>query len=84
MAQMTIDSDGALALLEARLRAQEIVLQCLCKAIASLDATSGQAIALALEVAELEQAESKGEEDEVVRFLRRFRAQFERRLRWTT
>ena len=66
-----------LASLEARLRAQAIVLQCLCKVIATLDPNSSHAVAVALEVAELEQAEITGEDDEVVRLLRRFREQFE-------
>jgi hypothetical protein len=75
-----------LALLEARLRAQELVLQSLCKAIATIDRRSAHAVALALEVAELEQIEAAGEEDETVRLLQRFREQleepqFERR-RW--
>jgi hypothetical protein len=66
-----------LELLEARLRAQGVVLQALSKAIASLDPRTGHAIALALEVAELEQLEVMGEEDEVVRLLRRVREQME-------
>ncbi|MDF3061841.1 MAG: hypothetical protein K0S06_1950 [Microvirga sp.] len=66
-----------LELLEARLRAQEVVLQSLCKAIASIDRRCGHAVALALEVAELEQLEAIGEEDETVRLLRRFREQVE-------
>jgi hypothetical protein len=66
-----------LELLEARLRAQEVVLQSLCKAIALIDRRSGHAVALALEVAELEQLELIGEEDETVRLLRRFREQVE-------
>ena len=66
-----------LELLEARMRAQDVVLQSLYKAIASLDRRSGHAIALALEVAELEQLEIMGEEDEVVRLLRRVREQVE-------
>jgi uncharacterized coiled-coil protein SlyX len=66
-----------LELLEARLRAQEVVLESLCKAIASMDRRSGHAVALALEVAELEQLEAAGEEDETVRLLRRFREQVE-------
>lgn len=72
----TISTELRLSVLEARLHAQEVVLQCLCKAIASIDGRSGHAIALALEVAELEQAEITGEDDEVVRLLRRFREQF--------
>ncbi|HEX8168005.1 MAG TPA: hypothetical protein VF601_19730 [Beijerinckiaceae bacterium] len=63
--------------LEARVRAQEVVLQCLCRAVATLDGRSAHAVAVALEVAELEQAEITGEDDEVVRLLRRFRDQFE-------
>jgi uncharacterized coiled-coil protein SlyX len=79
-------TERRLELLEARLRAQEVVLQSLCKAIALMDSRSGHAVALALEVAELEQLELTGEEDEVVRLLRHFREQleepqFERR-RW--
>jgi hypothetical protein len=70
-------AEPRLASLEARLRAQEIVLQCLCKVIATLDPRSSHAVAVALEVAELEQAEVTGEDDEVVRLLRRFREQFE-------
>jgi sulfur relay (sulfurtransferase) DsrC/TusE family protein len=62
---------------EARLRVQEVVLQCVCKALATLDGRSAHAVAVALEVAELEQAEVTGDDDEVVRLLRRFRAQFE-------
>lgn len=65
-----------LSVLEARLHAQEVVLQCLCRAIATIDERSAHAVALALEVAELEQAEVTGEDDEVVRLLRRFREQF--------
>jgi len=45
--------------------------------IATLDPRSSHAVAVALEVAELEQAEITGEDDEVVRLLRRFREQFE-------
>ena len=63
--------------LDARLRAQEVVLQCLCKAIATLDGRSAHAVAVAIEVAELEQMESAGENDEVAHLLRRFRQQFE-------
>ncbi|HEX8665949.1 MAG TPA: hypothetical protein VF744_18190 [Beijerinckiaceae bacterium] len=63
--------------LEARLRAQEIVLACLCRAVATLDGRSAHAVAVALEVAEIEQAETTGEDDEVVRLLRRFRQQVE-------
>ena len=72
-----IPADLRLASLAARLRAQEIVLQCLCKVIATLDPRSSHAVAVSLEVAELEQAEITGEDDEVVRLLRRFREQFE-------
>ena len=57
-----ISTELRLASLEARLRAQEVVLQCLCKAIATLDGRSAHAVAVALEVADL---------------LRRFREQFE-------
>ena len=66
-----------LATIEARLRAQELVLQCLCKAVASMDARSGYAIALALEVAEEEQAEIRGSDDDIVHLLRRMREQCE-------
>ena len=65
-----IPLDLRLASLEARLRAQEIVVQCLCKVIATLDPRSSHSV----EVAELEQAEITGEDDEVVRLLRRLRA----------
>ena len=61
------------AQLEARFKAQELVLQCLCKAISSIDRRSGHAMALALEVAEMEQAEIAGPDDEIVRFLRTMR-----------
>ena len=61
------------ATVEARLKAQELVLQCLCKAISSIDGRSGHAMALALEVAEMEQAEVAGPDDEIVRFLRNMR-----------
>jgi hypothetical protein len=61
------------ATVEARLKAQEFVLQCLCKAISSIDGRSGHAMALALEVAEMEQAEMAGPDDEIVRFLRSMR-----------
>lgn len=71
-----ISTELRLSLLEARMHAQEVVLQCLCKAIATIDGRSGRAVALALEVVELEQAEITGEDDEVVRLLRRFREQF--------
>ena len=72
-----IPADLGLPPSAARLRAQEIVLRCLCKVIATLDPRSSHAVAVSLEVAELEQAESTGEDDEVVRLLRRFREQFE-------
>ena len=72
-----ISTELRLASLEARLRAQEVVLQCLCKAIATLDGRSAHAVAVAIEVAELEQAETAGEDDEVAHLLRRFREQFE-------
>jgi hypothetical protein len=49
----------------------------LCKAVASMDARSGHAIALALEVAEEEQAEIRGSDDDVVHLLRRIREQCE-------
>jgi sulfur relay (sulfurtransferase) DsrC/TusE family protein len=45
--------------------------------IATIDPRSSHSVAVALEVAELEQAEITGEDDEVVRLLRRFREQFE-------
>ena len=45
--------------------------------VATLDPRSSHSVAVALEVAELEQAEITGEDDEVVRLLRRFREQFE-------
>ena len=76
-----ISTELRLASLEARLRAQEVVLQCLCKAIATLDGRSAHAVAVALEVAELEQAGVAGEDDEIVRLLRRFREQFEEPMR---
>ena len=72
-----ISTELRLASLEARLRAQEVVLQCLCKAIATLDGRSAHAVAVAIEVAELEQVENAGEDDEVAHLLRRFREQFE-------
>ncbi len=72
-----VSTELRLDLLEGRLRAQEVVLQCLCKAIATLDGRSAHAVAVAIEVAELEQMESAGETDEVARLLRRFRQQFE-------
>lgn len=71
-----VSTELRLSMLEGRMHAQEVVLQCLCKAIATIDGRSGRAVALALEVAELEQAEITGEDDEVVRLLRRFREQF--------
>jgi hypothetical protein len=66
-------------LLESRVRAQEVVLECVCRAIASFDSRSAQAVALALEVAEFEQAELAGDDDEIVRILRRFRREVEGR-----
>ena len=66
-------TESPLAMIEARMQAQELVLQCLCKAVASMDARSGHAIALALEVAEEEQAEIRGSDDDIVHMLRRFR-----------
>ena len=72
-----VSTELRLDFLEARLRAQEVVLQCLCKAIATLDGRSAHAVAVAIEVAELEQMETAGENDEVARLLRRFRQQFE-------
>ena len=68
-------TESPLAMIEARMQAHELVLQCLCKAVASIDARSGQAIALALEVAEEEQAERRGSEDLIVDLLRRLREQ---------
>jgi hypothetical protein len=70
-------SESPLAMIEARMQAQELVLQCLCKAVASMDGRSGQAIALALEVAEEEQAEIRGHDDDIVHLLRRIREQCE-------
>jgi hypothetical protein len=70
-------TESPLGVIEARMRAQELVLQCLCKAVASLDARSGHAIALALEVAEEEQAELRGNDDDIVHMLRRLREQCE-------
>jgi hypothetical protein len=66
-------TESPLAMIEARMQAQELVLQCLCKAVASMDARSGHAIALALEVAEEEQAELRGNDNAVVHLLRRIR-----------
>ena len=66
-------TESPLAMIEARMQAQELVLQCLCKAVASMDPRSGHAIALALEVAEEEQAEIRGSDDDVVHMLRRMR-----------
>jgi len=66
-------TESPLATIEARMQAQELVLQCLCKAVASIDARSGHAIALALEVAEEEQAERRGNDDIVVHMLRKLR-----------
>jgi hypothetical protein len=71
------EAESPLAMIEARMQAQELVLQCLCKAVASIDARSGQAIALALEVAEEEQAELRGSDDEIVHLLRSLREQCE-------
>jgi enolase len=71
------ETESPLAMIEARMQAQELVLQCLCKAVASIDARSGQAIALALEVAEEEQAELRGSDDEIVHLLRSLREQCE-------
>ena len=68
-------TESPLAMIEARMQAHELVLQCLCKAVASIDARSGQAIALALEVAEEEQAERRGSEDLIVDLLRGLREQ---------
>lgn len=59
------------------MQAQELVLQCLCKAVASMDAVSGHAIALAIEVAEEEYAEARGSDDDIVHMLRRIREQCE-------
>ncbi len=70
-------TESPAAMIDARLQAQELVLRCLCKAIASMDARSGRAIALALEVAEEEQAELRGGDDHVVDLLRRMREQCE-------
>lgn len=66
-------TESPLAMIEARMQAQELVLQCLCKAVASMDARSGHAIALALEVVEEEQAEIRGSDDDIVHLLRRIR-----------
>jgi len=66
-----------LELIEARLRAQEVALHWLFKAITSIDPAAGQAVLLALEVLELEQLELTGKEDETLRCLRRFREQLE-------
>ena len=76
-----VPAERRLTSLEARLRAQEIVLACLSRAVAALDGRSAHAVAVALEVAELEQAEVAGEDDEIVRLLRRFREQFEEPVR---
>jgi hypothetical protein len=70
-------TESPLATIEARMQAHELVLQCLCKAVASMDARSAQAIALTLEVAEEEQAERRGGDDEIVHLLRRIREQCE-------
>jgi hypothetical protein len=64
-------------MIEDRLRAHEIVLQCLCKAVALMDARSGHAMALALEVAEEEQLELTGRDNDIVRLLRIIREQCE-------
>jgi hypothetical protein len=64
-------------MIEGRLRAHEIVLQCLCKAVALMDPRSGHAMALALEVAEEEQLELSGRDDDVVQLLRIIREQCE-------
>jgi hypothetical protein len=74
-----VTTQAGFGLLESRIRAQEIVLECLCRAIASLDSRSARAVALALEVAEFEQAELAGDDDEIVRILRRFRREVEGR-----
>jgi hypothetical protein len=66
-----------LELIEARLRAQEVALHWLFKAVTSIDPVAGQAVLLALEVLELEQLELTGKEDETLRCLRRFREQME-------
>ena len=71
-------TEAPLAMIEARMQAQEFVLHCLCKAVASIDARSAQAIALALEVAEEEQAERRGGDDDIVHLLRSLREQCER------
>ena len=65
--------ESPLSAIEARMQVQEFVLQCLCKAVASIDARSGHAMALALEVAEEEQAELRGSDDDIVHLLRRIR-----------
>ena len=70
-------TESPLAMIESRLRAHELVLQCLVKAVALMDTRSAHAIALALEVAEEEQAELKGGDDDVVRLLRLMREQCE-------
>ena len=74
-----VSTQAGFGLLESRIRAQEIVLECLCRAIASLDSRSARAVALALEVAEFDQAELAGDDDEIVRILRRFRREVEGR-----
>ena len=74
-----VTTQAGFGLLESRIRAQEIVLECLCRAVASLDSRSARAVALALEVAEFEQAEIAGDDDEIVRILRRFRREVEGR-----
>ena len=70
-------TESPLAMIESRLRAHELVLQCLVKAVARIDERSGRAMALALEVAEEEQAELKGGDDDIVRLLRLMREQCE-------
>jgi hypothetical protein len=64
-------------MIESRLRAHELVLQCLVKAVAQMDERSRHAIALALDVAEEEQAEVRGIDDDIVRLLRIMREQCE-------
>ncbi len=71
------NTESPLAMIESRLRAHELVLQCLVKAVALLDERSGHAMALALEVAEEEQIELRGEDDDIVRLLRLMREQCE-------
>jgi hypothetical protein len=66
-----------LEFIEAQLRAHQVALHWLYKGIASIDHRSGHPVALALEVAGLEQLELTGEEDATVRLLRHFREQIE-------